>query len=45
MTILLDHLISYAEIKYFELTTPTTGIYKAPASLGFLGYAEKNDET
>jgi len=30
-------------MKYFELTTPTTGIQEAPASLGILGYAEINE--
>ena len=30
-------------MKYFELTTPTTGIKEAVASFGFLGYAEQNE--
>ena len=30
-------------MKYFELTTPTTGIYEIPASLQFLGYAGINE--
>ena len=33
----------HAEMKYFELTIPTTGIWEAPASLEFLGYAEINE--
>ena len=33
----------HAEMKYFKLPTPTTGINEALASLGFLGYAEKNE--
>ena len=30
----------HAEMKYYELTTPTTGIKKALAILGLYGYAE-----
>ena len=39
-----DWITSYhAEMKYFELTTPTTQIKEALACSEFLGYAEINE--